>query len=219
MTTPRRWHGRADTGRSTGRTAQVRAPELAGPPRQLPPLRAEVRCWLTPFTLPDDAEDDLVLAVSEAASNSVEHAYAPPTADDTVELTFWTAARAIYIVIVDHSHWQTSSDQPTGRGRGIEIMQRLIAFVLIHHDNRGTRVLLRHPLPDVLPRHAAPSGRAHAVSHASGRGSGASWEGRVAGSPRPDAETASARTSSCTARRRWRSGRPTHRRWRGATPR
>ena len=26
-------------------------------PRQLAPLRAEVRCWLTPFTLPDDAED------------------------------------------------------------------------------------------------------------------------------------------------------------------
>jgi hypothetical protein len=27
-------------------------------------------------------------------------------------------------------------------------MQRLIAFVLIHHDNRGTRVHFRRPLPD-----------------------------------------------------------------------
>ena len=125
-------------------------------PRQLASLRAEVRRWLTPFTLPDDAEDDLVLAVSEAASNSVEHAYVPPTADDTVELTFWTEARAIYVVIVDHGRWRTPSDQPTRRGRGIEIMQRLIAFVLIHHDKRGTRVLLRHPLPGALPCHAAP---------------------------------------------------------------
>jgi serine/threonine-protein kinase RsbW len=124
-------------------------------PRQLAPLRAEVRCWLTPFTLPDDAEDDLVLAVSEAASNSVEHAYVPPTADDTVELTFWTEARAIYVVIVDHGRWRTPSDQPTRRGRGIEIMQRLIAFVLIHHDHRGTRVLFRHPLPGAFPGHAA----------------------------------------------------------------
>ena len=26
-------------------------------------------------------------------------------------------------------------------------MERLLAFVLIHYDARGTRVLLRHPLP------------------------------------------------------------------------
>jgi len=26
-------------------------------------------------------------------------------------------------------------------------MQQLIAFVLIRHDTRGTRVFLRHPLP------------------------------------------------------------------------
>jgi hypothetical protein len=39
------------------------------------------------------------------------------TADDTVELTFWTDARAIYVVIVDRGRWRTPSDQPTGRGR------------------------------------------------------------------------------------------------------
>ena len=26
-------------------------------------------------------------------------------------------------------------------------MQRLVAFVLIRHDDRGTRVFFRHPLP------------------------------------------------------------------------
>jgi Histidine kinase-like ATPase domain len=53
-------------------------------------MRAEVRRWLAPLALTGDAEDDLVLAVSEAATNCVEHAYIPATADDTVELTFWT---------------------------------------------------------------------------------------------------------------------------------
>ena len=123
-------------------------------PRQLAPLRAEVRRWLAPFALTEDDEDDLVLAVSEAASNSVEHAYTPPTADDTVELTFWTEHHALCVDIVDHGHWRTPSGQPTGRGRGIQIMQRLVAFVLIHHDNRGTRVHFRHPLPDAHPRSA-----------------------------------------------------------------
>jgi anti-sigma regulatory factor (Ser/Thr protein kinase) len=127
-------------------------------PRQLAPLRTETRRWLTPFALAGDAEDDLVLAVNEAASSSMEHAYTPPTTDDTVELTFWTEPRAICVQIVDHGLWLTPAEQPTGRGRGIQIMQRLIAIVLIHHDNRGTRVLLRHPLPGKpLPtlRHAS----------------------------------------------------------------
>jgi serine/threonine-protein kinase RsbW len=125
-------------------------------PGELAPLRAEVRRWLAPFALAGDAEDDLVLAVSEAASNSVEHAYTPPTADDTVELTFWTEPHAICLEIVDHGQWRTPSGEPTGRGRGIEMMQRLVAFVLIRHDNRGTRVHFRHPVPGAHSRHAAP---------------------------------------------------------------
>jgi anti-sigma regulatory factor (Ser/Thr protein kinase) len=126
--------------------------------RQLAPMRAEVRRWLVPHALAGDAEDDMVLAVSEAASNSVEHAYHPATADDTIDVTFWTEPHAMYIEIVDHGVWQTPSDQPTGRGRGIEIMQH-VAFVLIRHDARGTRVLLRHPLSGdpLAPLHLAPS--------------------------------------------------------------
>ena len=38
-------------------------------------------------------------------------------------------------------------------------MQRLVAFVLIRHDSRGTRVLLRHPLSGdpLAALHLAPS--------------------------------------------------------------
>ena len=98
-------------------------------PRHLTALRAEVRHWLAPLALLGDAEIDLVLAVNEAASNCVEHAYTPATADDTVELTFGTEARSVSVEIVDHGAWRTPSGQPTGRGRGIEIMQRLIPVV------------------------------------------------------------------------------------------
>jgi anti-sigma regulatory factor (Ser/Thr protein kinase) len=120
-------------------------------PRHLAPLRAEVRRWLAPLALTGDAEDDMVIAVSEAASNSVEHAYTPATTDDTVEVTFCTEAHAVCVEVVDHGFCQTRTGEPTGRGRGIHIMQRLMAFVLIHHDTRGTRVLLRHPLPGARP--------------------------------------------------------------------
>ena len=117
-------------------------------PRHLAPLRSEVRRWLAPLALTADTEDGLVRAAAEAASNCVEHAYTPPTADDTVEVTFWTEPHAVYIEIVDQGRWQAPPDQPTHGGRGLQTMQRLTGFVLIHHDSRGTRVLLRHPLPD-----------------------------------------------------------------------
>lgn len=115
-------------------------------PRQLARIRAEVRRWLTPLTLPADAKQDLVLAVSEAASNAIEHAYTSTTPDGTVELTFWTEAGALCIEIVDRGHWKTPSTQPDGRGRGLPIMRTLVEFVMIHYDTRGTRVLLRQPL-------------------------------------------------------------------------
>ena len=141
-----RWAERADVHRS-----------WPAYPRHLAALRAEVRRWLAPLALPGDAENDLLLAVNEAASNCVEHAYTSATVDGTVELTFWTETGSVCVEIVDHGAWRTPSGQPTGRGRGIEIMQRLIPVVLIHHDSRGTRVLLSHPLPGPAARIAAES--------------------------------------------------------------
>jgi anti-sigma regulatory factor (Ser/Thr protein kinase) len=119
--------------------------------RQLAPMRTEVRRWLAPLALLGDAEDDVVLAVNEAASNCVDHAYAAANVDGTVELTFWTEARCVCIEIVDHGVWRTPADQPTGRGRGIDMMRRLMGSVLIHYDRRGTRVFLSYPRSDTRP--------------------------------------------------------------------
>ena len=117
--------------------------------RHLAPIRTQVRGWLAPLVLPGDAEDDIVLAVSEAASNCVEHAYTPNTTDGTVELTFWTEDPQLCLEIVDHGTWRPPTDQPAHRGRGIEMMRRIMTTVLIHYDRRGTRVFLAYPLPDI----------------------------------------------------------------------
>jgi Histidine kinase-like ATPase domain len=90
----------------------------------------------------------VLASMSEAASNCIEHAYAPATADGTVELTFWTEPPSLCIEIDDHGAWRKPSDTPTSRGRGIEIMRRLMAGVLIHFDGGGTRVFLSHLLSD-----------------------------------------------------------------------
>ena len=100
-----------------------------------------------PLEVTPDTEADLVLAVSEAASNVIDHAYLIPTDRAVVEVFFWTELGAVLIEVVDHGRWRPPDPHAGGRGRGIEIMQRLAEAVLIHHDGRGTRVLLCHSLP------------------------------------------------------------------------
>lgn len=127
-------------------------------------IRREVRRWLGPLELTPDAEADLVLAVSEAAANVIDHAYRTRTDRAVVEVFLWTESGALLVEVVDHGQWRHPGPQATGRGRGIEIMRRLVDAVLIHHDTRGTRVLLRHllpgPAPTVPPARAAPTAEA-----------------------------------------------------------
>lgn len=112
-------------------------------PGQLGTIRRELRTWIESLGLGDDEITDVVLAVDEAAANVVQHAYDPGDAG-SVELTLWTERDALCIEVVDHGSWQ-GADEP---GRGIEIMHSMVGAVLIHVDERGSRVLLRHPLPD-----------------------------------------------------------------------
>jgi len=129
--------------------------------RYLVPLRSEIRSWLAPLALTEDAEDDIVYAVNEAVSNCMEHAYRPASVDDTVDVRFWSEPPAVFIEIVDHGRWQTPAGGATRRGRGIVMMQQLMGGVEIHHDRRGTRVLLCQPLPSAphrtLPRTTSTS--------------------------------------------------------------
>lgn len=141
--------------------------EVDADPHSLPGLRREMRRCLTPLSLGSDRREEVVLAVDEAAANAVEHAY-DPGEPGTVELTFWTETNALCVEVSDHGHWREpglTSPGFAGRGRGITLMSRLIDCVLIHHDARGTRVLLRHPInqpaPDRYPPVAFPTPRAH----------------------------------------------------------
>ena len=120
---------------------------------ELGAIRRELGRWIAPLGLADEEVADVVLAVDEATANVVQHAYPAGDTGD-VELTLWTEPGALCIEVVDHGSWQ-GADQP---GRGIELMQSMVGAVLIHVDERGSRVLLRHPLPltDEVPgRHRA----------------------------------------------------------------
>lgn len=125
-------------------------------PAQLSVIRRELAGWLAPLSLTEDETSGVVLAVDEAAANAVRHAYGDGESG-TVELTLWTEPGTLCVEVVDHGNWRVPSDdadEPDG-GRGIGLMAALSDAVLIHHDRRGSRVLLRHRVPE---DHRGPEG-------------------------------------------------------------
>jgi anti-sigma regulatory factor (Ser/Thr protein kinase) len=125
-------------------------------PRSLARIRSRTRRWLSPLPLTEQAQHDLIVAVDEAASNAIEHAYPEGTENKTVEVTFWTEPTTVNFEVVDHGRWRKPSKQPNRWSRGISLMQRMIESVMIRFDQRGTRVLLRHPMPG--PARVPPPG-------------------------------------------------------------
>jgi anti-sigma regulatory factor (Ser/Thr protein kinase) len=112
---------------------------------QLPSIRQAVQSWLRPLALNDSEAADVVQAVNEAATNVIQHAYQPDK-PGTVELTLWPEPGALYIEIIDHGSWQPPQEA-SPPGRGFLLMQGMVESVLIHFDARGSRVMLRHPMP------------------------------------------------------------------------
>jgi len=117
----------------------------AADPVHLPHIRSHTRRWLAPLALNDDTEQDLVLAVNEAASNAIEHAYLAPGPADRLTVSFWTGPHQLYVEVADHGRWRRPNADPGHRGRGILLMQQLAESVSIQKSPDGTRVRLRHP--------------------------------------------------------------------------
>jgi serine/threonine-protein kinase RsbW len=108
--------------------------------------------------LSPDQRHDVLLAINEAATNAVEHAY-PPERPGVIDVTLWTDTNALWVEIRDHGHWRDPphDPRPTGHGLGIPLMHRLIDGVLIHHDRHGTQILLRHPITHPAPKRRPPA--------------------------------------------------------------
>lgn len=114
-------------------------------PNQLAWLRAELRAWLrhldTGARLSLEAELALLLAVSEAASNAIEHAYRGRE-PGIVELAVMVEDDAVRAEVVDHGRWRPPPADPGARGRGLLLMSECTQMCL-SRGSRGTRVVLR----------------------------------------------------------------------------
>jgi anti-sigma regulatory factor (Ser/Thr protein kinase) len=143
-----------------GARAPLKAHRIwAADPVHLPHIRAQTRRWLASLALDEDTKHDLVLAVNEAASNAMEHAYTVADPADLVTMSFWTDPQHLYVEVADHGRWRQPETDPGHRGRGILIMHQVVGSVSIQKDPDGTRVLLRHPTGELMN---------HATAHTNG---------------------------------------------------
>jgi anti-sigma regulatory factor (Ser/Thr protein kinase) len=122
---------------------------------ELHAMRTALRVWLAELALTADAERNLVIAANEAATNAVEHAYRPTTAqsadDNTFEVTLSAESGWLCVEITDRGSWREPADAGTGRGLGIPLMHHLVPSVTIDREVHGTRVVLRHPFSEPAP--------------------------------------------------------------------
>ncbi|MBV9648628.1 MAG: ATP-binding protein [Pseudonocardiales bacterium] len=120
---------------------------MAAQPAALSLIRDRLRAWLRAHRWPEAELVDLVLAVDEAASNVVDHAYLT-TGPGNIEIdahitTVSDSDRVAELIVCDRGRWRPKPQQPNNRQRGISLMSAAVALLTIHSTNQGTSVRMR----------------------------------------------------------------------------
>ena len=111
-------------------------------PESLALIRRELTDWLRIGNLTAAKVSDIVLAVAEAATNAIEHAYRNMPAG-RVSVDVRAAGRDVVITIRDRGSWQTPARDSGRRGRGIKLIRALTDEAEISSDESGTVVTMR----------------------------------------------------------------------------
>lgn len=122
--------------------------------------RNRIRAWLTAHRFAEEFVDDVEYLVSEAVSNSAEHAYREGTGSVEVAAEVVAAGpglRQVRVAVRDRGRWRPADPDPGHRGHGIAAMVSLAHELTIRRRPApgGTElVLLTPPAPDVVAARA-----------------------------------------------------------------
>ena len=110
--------------------------------------RDRVRTWLRAGGWTSPHLDDLVLAINEAVSNSIEHGYGigpgSPAGTGVVELRGEMTDHHVTVTVRDSGTWRPPVDDPAStRGQGIRLMRACVDDVTVEGSADGTTVVLR----------------------------------------------------------------------------
>lgn len=140
-------HGNGPAG--PARQLRLRCPAAL---TELRVVRQRVQRWAHGHGLPDGVVMDLQLALGEAVSNGIEHAYPdsgllPEVAVD-VELELRTSGGEPVVAarVTDRGRWRAVPASPGYRGRGLALIQRLSREMQVLHTTEGTQVTFAIPV-------------------------------------------------------------------------
>jgi anti-sigma regulatory factor (Ser/Thr protein kinase) len=108
-------------------------------------VRHAVAAWLEEREVPGEHRDDLVLAVNEAVTNVVDHAYGSATGyiEIDVELDVHpNGERWVTAVVTDYGMWRQVPAQNGYRGRGLQMISACTDWRTIEQRAVGTRVTM-----------------------------------------------------------------------------
>ena len=139
-----------DHPRETNPSRELLLRVLPAQPSSLQPARAAIAEWLALLHWPGDDTDDLILAVNEAVTNVIEHAY-PATHPGSLGLHAWCgpgsapATRRATVTITDRGEWdhmRRAVDPTSRRGHGFTVMSACTAETRVERSAHGTIVKL-----------------------------------------------------------------------------
>jgi anti-sigma regulatory factor (Ser/Thr protein kinase) len=117
-------------------------------PVQVALFRHGLDRWLQGLEWPDEARVDALLAISEACTNVVRHAYpfgAAGEVEVTGRLVLEPDRRRLVVMVRDRGTWRPADGD---RGFGLRTMRACMDRVSIRHDRDGTAVtLISNPVP------------------------------------------------------------------------
>jgi anti-sigma regulatory factor (Ser/Thr protein kinase) len=113
--------------------------QLRADPKVLAELRHVLRRWLRHQGADDAQTLEITLAVSEACTNAIEHAYSPAPAE--FSLTATVQDGVVRFVVTDGGRWRPPRGQD--RGRGLTIIRAAMDDVEVNSSANGTEIVMR----------------------------------------------------------------------------
>lgn len=108
--------------------------------------RVDIRAWLEQPGFSPIVVSDVVLAASEAVSNSIEHAYGVATGRDTrgarVRVEGWASDGEINLSVEDTGRWREPT-KDSRRGQGLKVMRSVMDAVEVQPGPSGTTVCMK----------------------------------------------------------------------------
>lgn len=115
-------------------------------PGELRRLRSMIRAWLDDRHVGEAPRNALLLAIGEACSNAIEHAYhGLPVGEVTVEIEE-TSGHMLDVRISDEGRFGAPNERSTDRGRGTALMRELTVDFSCEPMPTGTTIRFRLPV-------------------------------------------------------------------------